>query len=125
VRICDECNFGALEGRCVICGGPGSADAYYCRECTIQEKDVSSALFVGLLSCCCFSGWSLFFCAVASAPSFILRSHVRQISPPLPPSNKQTQKTKRQRDGCVRVINLSAAQKDLFYERKRYGKKGG
>jgi len=44
VRICDECNFGALEGRCVICGAPGVADAYYCRECTIQEKDVSVVL---------------------------------------------------------------------------------
>jgi len=25
----------------VICGGPGVSDAYYCKECTIQEKDVS------------------------------------------------------------------------------------
>lgn len=39
-------------------------------------------------------------------------------------NNTQKQKHK-QRDGCVRVINLSTAQKDLFYERKRYGKKGG
>jgi len=28
-----------LQGRCVICGGPGISDAYYCKECTIQEKD--------------------------------------------------------------------------------------
>lgn len=34
VRICDECSFGALEGRCIVCGAPGVADAYYCRECT-------------------------------------------------------------------------------------------
>ncbi|XP_022280080.1 PHD finger-like domain-containing protein 5A isoform X1 [Canis lupus familiaris] len=27
------------NGRCVICGGPGVSDAYYCKECTIQEKD--------------------------------------------------------------------------------------
>ncbi|XP_016091852.1 PHD finger-like domain-containing protein 5A [Sinocyclocheilus grahami] len=27
------------QGRCVICGGPGVSDAYYCKECTIQEKD--------------------------------------------------------------------------------------
>ena len=39
VRICDECNYGSYEGRCVICGGPGISDAYYCRECTQQEKD--------------------------------------------------------------------------------------
>ncbi|UJR13398.1 hypothetical protein I4U23_000413 [Adineta vaga] len=39
VRICDECNYGSYQGRCVICGGPGVSDAYYCRECTITEKD--------------------------------------------------------------------------------------
>jgi PHD finger-like domain-containing protein 5A len=38
-HICDECNYGSYEGRCVICGGPGISDAYYCRECTQQEKD--------------------------------------------------------------------------------------
>lgn len=42
VRICDECNYGSYQGRCVICGGPGVSDAYYCKSCTIQEKDVSS-----------------------------------------------------------------------------------
>lgn len=26
----------------MICGGPGVSDAYYCKECTIQEKDVST-----------------------------------------------------------------------------------
>ena len=45
VRICDECNYGSYQGRCVICGGPGVSDAYYCKECTIMEKDVSCALF--------------------------------------------------------------------------------
>ena len=45
VRICDECNYGSYQGRCVICGGPGVSDAYYCKECTVQEKDVS-AFFV-------------------------------------------------------------------------------
>lgn len=45
VRICDECNYGSYEGRCVICGGPGISDAYYCRECTLQEKDVRPLLF--------------------------------------------------------------------------------
>uniref|UniRef100_A0A671MET7 PHD finger protein 5A n=1 Tax=Sinocyclocheilus anshuiensis TaxID=1608454 RepID=A0A671MET7_9TELE len=39
VRICDECNYGSYQGRCVICGGPGVSDAYYCKKCTIQEKD--------------------------------------------------------------------------------------
>jgi len=41
VRICDECNHGSFQGRCIACGGPGISDAYYCKECTIQEKDVS------------------------------------------------------------------------------------
>ncbi|KAK5973278.1 hypothetical protein GCK32_010742 [Trichostrongylus colubriformis] len=39
VRICDECNYGSYQGRCVICGGPGISEAYYCKECTIMEKD--------------------------------------------------------------------------------------
>ena len=41
VRVCDECNYGSYAGRCVICGGIGISDAYYCKECTQQEKDVS------------------------------------------------------------------------------------
>ncbi|CAH9074060.1 unnamed protein product [Cuscuta epithymum] len=39
VRVCDECNYGSFQGRCVICGGLGISDAYYCKECTQQEKD--------------------------------------------------------------------------------------
>ena len=54
VRICDECNYGSYQGRCTICGGPGVSDAYYCKECTVQEKDVSYksliVLFLHLLS---------------------------------------------------------------------------
>ena len=44
VRICDECNYGSFAGRCVICGGVGISDAYYCKECTQQEKDVSISI---------------------------------------------------------------------------------
>lgn len=39
VRICEECNYGSLQNRCIMCGGPGISDAYYCRECVEQEKD--------------------------------------------------------------------------------------
>ncbi|MFS7934419.1 hypothetical protein Hanom_Chr05g00391351 [Helianthus anomalus] len=39
VSVCDECNYGSFQGRCVICGGVGVSDAYYCKECTQQEKD--------------------------------------------------------------------------------------
>jgi PHD finger-like domain-containing protein 5A len=38
-RICDECNFGSLKGRCIICNAKGVADAYYCKECVLLEKD--------------------------------------------------------------------------------------
>ena len=48
VRICDECNYGSYAGRCTICGGIGISDAYYCKECTLQEKDVRLLL-------CCFT----------------------------------------------------------------------
>ena len=42
VRVCDECDYGSYQGRCVICGGSGISDAYYCRDCTALEKDVRS-----------------------------------------------------------------------------------
>ena len=47
VRICDECNYGSYQGRCTICGGPGVSDAYYCKECTVQEKDVRCFVYTG------------------------------------------------------------------------------
>ncbi|TKC34344.1 hypothetical protein EI555_002903, partial [Monodon monoceros] len=39
VHMCDECNYGSYQGRCVIRGGPRVSDAYFCKKCTIQEKD--------------------------------------------------------------------------------------
>jgi len=39
VYICDDCNYGSFEGRCIICGAPGVVDAYYCRECVQLGKD--------------------------------------------------------------------------------------
>jgi PHD finger-like domain-containing protein 5A len=39
VRICDSCAFGNGANKCVICGGKGVSDAYYCYECTRLEKD--------------------------------------------------------------------------------------
>ena len=38
-RICDECSFGALEGKCIVCGGTGESEAFYCRECCQLGKD--------------------------------------------------------------------------------------
>lgn len=46
VHICEECNYGSSEGRCLICGGPGIADAYYCKGCTVAEKDVFNFLIL-------------------------------------------------------------------------------
>ena len=39
VRICDECSFGNFQNKCVVCGGEGISDAFYCFECTRLEKD--------------------------------------------------------------------------------------
>ena len=39
VRICDECSFGNYQNKCVVCGGEGISDAFYCFECTRLEKD--------------------------------------------------------------------------------------
>ena len=34
------------QGRCVICGGPGISDAYYCKECTIQVMIVIMMIMI-------------------------------------------------------------------------------
>ncbi|KAN0024545.1 hypothetical protein ACTFIV_008953 [Dictyostelium citrinum] len=39
VKICEECNYGSFQGKCVVCGNLGISDAYYCFNCTRQEKD--------------------------------------------------------------------------------------
>ena len=67
VRLCDECNYGSLAGRCTICGGVGVSDAFYCKECTVQEKDVS--LFMLYQNCKEPCKWS-------SAPSKHLNNSV-------------------------------------------------
>lgn len=107
VRVCDECNYGSYAGRCVICGGFGVSDAYYCKECTLQEKDVRAV-------------------GAAAAPGVRLRAPARPLDrmpaslilrsahPPVPPVCLQ-------RDGCPKIINLGSAKTDLFYERKKYG----
>ncbi|VVT51152.1 uncharacterized protein SAPINGB_P003001 [Magnusiomyces paraingens] len=39
VKICEECAFGNFAGKCILCGGQGTSDAYYCYECTMLEHD--------------------------------------------------------------------------------------
>lgn len=97
VRVCDECNYGSYQGRCVICGAPGASEAYYCKECTQQEKDVRLR-DGGTRACCRVNEW---------------RTHVAPCSLRACPCL--------QRDGCPKVINLGTARTDLFYERKKYG----
>lgn len=38
-RVCDECSFGNYQNKCIVCGGEGISDAFYCFECTRLEKD--------------------------------------------------------------------------------------
>jgi PHD finger-like domain-containing protein 5A len=38
-RICEECKSPNPVGKCVLCGAPGVAEAYYCTECCLFEKD--------------------------------------------------------------------------------------
>ena len=47
VHICDECNYGSHQGRCVICGNAGVTDAYYCRECVQLENDRNGCPKIG------------------------------------------------------------------------------
>ncbi|VDN29176.1 unnamed protein product [Gongylonema pulchrum] len=97
VRICDECNYGSYQGRCVICGGSGVSDAYYCKECTIMEKDRDGCPKIGRCVICGGSGVSdAYYC-------------------------KECTIMEKDRDGCPKIVNLGSAKTDLFYERKKYG----
>ena len=102
VRICDECNYGTQCGRCLVCGGTGVADAYYCQECTQLEKDVSFFSFFAFRASFFFS--ISFF---AHQKNFLLN------------------KTKKQRDGCPKVINVGVAKTDAYFERKQRRGGGG
>jgi PHD finger-like domain-containing protein 5A len=112
VRICDECNYGSYEGRCVICGGIGVSDAYYCKECTIQEKDVSVCR--GARACL---GPAL----RGAAPQRRSLPAAAAALRPLRPLTPAPCPAALQRDGCPKIINLGSAKTDLFYERKKYG----
>ena len=102
VRICDECNYGSFAGRCVICGGVGISDAFYCRECTQLEKDVSLTAHASPSTAIC-----LHLCAIATALT-------KPLAPVVGPVLAQ-------RDGCPKIVNVGSAVTDLFYERKKYG----
>ncbi|KAL8221842.1 UNVERIFIED_CONTAM: PHD finger-like domain-containing protein 5A [Gekko kuhli] len=118
VRICDECNYGSYQGRCVICGGPGVSDAYYCKECTIQEKDIV-----------CFSVPNHIHSGHEETDDVIamLRSTVDAVGVfggfhtlYTPNLNCDVSFVVR-RDGCPKIVNLGSSKTDLFYERKKYG----
>jgi len=102
VKVCDECDFGSYHGRCVICGAPGTAQAYYCKECTQQEKDVRR----------CARARDAAAAAAAQTPKSRRRAY------PLPPTSPTPIL---QRDGCPKVINLGAARTNLYYNAKKFG----
>ncbi|KAH9259478.1 hypothetical protein BASA81_002521 [Batrachochytrium salamandrivorans] len=37
VRICEDCSI--VESKCIVCGGAGEFEAFYCAECCILGKD--------------------------------------------------------------------------------------
>jgi PHD finger-like domain-containing protein 5A len=94
VRLCDECNYGSSEGRCVVCGGVGVSDAFYCKECVLLEKDVRGARARGPHPAC-------------AAPT----ARARRPAFPPPP----------QRDGCPKVLNVGQARADWYYNKKQFG----
>ncbi len=54
VRVCDECNYGSYAGRCVICGGIGISDAYYCKvsACAVCRLHRAVLLSSSQTHCC-------------------------------------------------------------------------
>lgn len=89
----------------MICGGPGVSDAYYCKECTIQEKDVSKIWLFVVFEIC-----SHLHTARSDANYDLgLLVNVFFFFPLA------------QRDGCPKIVNLGSSKTDLFYERKKYG----
>jgi PHD finger-like domain-containing protein 5A len=99
VRVCDECNYGSLAGRCVVCGGVGVADAYYCKECTLTEKDVR---------------------ARGGGRRRGRQGRARRPADPPAPVPRPSP----QRDGCPKIVNLGVSRIDAFYDRKRHGPRG-
>jgi len=103
VHICDECNYGSFEGRCVVCGGVGVTDAYYCSK------------YIYIIYDC-------FLCRVGMLfyyfPSYI-QTNQNKYTPPY--NTGECVQTGKDRDGCPKVVNLGSTKTDLFYERKKYG----
>jgi hypothetical protein len=135
VRVCDECNYGSYEGRCVICGGIGVSDAYYCKECTIQEKDVGhgsgchaapltayiSYLYLLLLPQPVPMTGSTMLMHINNADCLLSSAHLHPGCGAACGSCQLLPCPALQRDGCPKIINLGSAKTDLFYERKKYG----
>lgn len=120
VRICDECNYGSYQGRCVICGGPGVSDAYYCKECTIQEKDVST-----IRHCRIYTGYIYGFFVIWDYSLSSIQNYKTCVQLLLRwmcfKQSCYSFLLSLQRDGCPKIVNLGSSKTDLFYERKKYG----
>ena len=104
------------QGRCIICGGPGISDAYYCKECTQQEKDVRRTRAHPSPS-------PSFYPLSPYAPER-RRSGAQcgAVVQRLPESRARPTHAllTSQRDGCPKIVNLGSSKTDLFYERKKY-----
>ncbi|KAK2121121.1 hypothetical protein P7K49_002507 [Saguinus oedipus] len=126
VRICDECNYGSYQGRCVICGGPGVSDAYYCKECTIQEKDVIiSSSSVSQTGCSPLDAKKAVILHQGENAREANLCQDQQFGEPSLYSFYVVVQCltygASMRDGCPKIVNLGSSKTDLFYERKKYG----
>lgn len=121
VRVCDECNYGSYEGRCVICGGIGVSDAYYCKECTLQEKDVSRCAMWPRPRACALHAVRACCACVRAARSGARAEPPLRCAHATAAARLACLHACAQRDGCPKIINLGSAKTDLFYERKKYG----
>lgn len=102
-----------MQGRCVICGGPGVSDAYYCKECTIQEKDRDGcecmlARRFHPAGCCIFP-------LARTLRAIYIHTYI-YIRRPLLTRNYHVD-----RPAGPKIVNLGSSKTDLFYERKKYG----
>lgn len=104
VNICDECNYGSYENRCIICSGKGISEAYYCKECVKLEKDrsvtqhmIKHSLSTRYIFHLTYHSRSICY-YVAHNMLLIVRSTFSE--------------------GCPKIINLGTQATDMFYERK-------
>ena len=114
MRVCDECNYGSFEGRCVICG--------YVPPAQRRSAPSSAASAVARANSTRANAAILCRCASSSA-----RAHTRAHSGAGVSDAfycKECTMLEKDRDGCPKIINLGQAKVDLFYARKQFSFQG-